>query len=233
MPNLDGPFLKVYKSLKEFKLTPTELLIYCQIVEYIKNTGTCYMTDAQFAEEYNISAKTVSRTLQVLEDKKLISRYTITQASKRVRLLTLYNETDKMTVSPNFETDDLSVSTGTDSKIQDKMSVSIPLEDNKNNVKGTFCLNETDKMSRPYGQNDFIKDNKKINIKDNSCAPRFEVSLTELLKSFIGAGTLENPYIGSRDAIKTILENNPMGANYLPLKNGLMKIGNYFYKIKI
>lgn len=29
MPNLDGPFLKVYKSLKEFKLTPTELLIYC------------------------------------------------------------------------------------------------------------------------------------------------------------------------------------------------------------
>ena len=75
------------------------------------------MTDAQFAEEYNISAKTVSRTLQVLEDKKLISRYTITQASKRVRLLTLYDETDKMTDSPILETDKMTFSINIDSKI--------------------------------------------------------------------------------------------------------------------
>lgn len=75
------------------------------------------MTDAQFAEEYNISAKTVSRTLQVLEDKKLISRYTITQASKRVRLLTLYDETDKMTDSPILETDKMTFSININSKI--------------------------------------------------------------------------------------------------------------------
>lgn len=55
----DRPFLKVYKDLKDLKLSPTELLIYCQIAEFINNTGTCYMTDAQFAEEFNIGTTTV------------------------------------------------------------------------------------------------------------------------------------------------------------------------------
>lgn len=242
MPNSDRPFLKLYKDLKNLKLSLTELVIYCQIIEFINNTGTCYMTDAQFADEYNISSKTVSRALQSLEDKKLIKRYTTTQASKRVRLLTLYDETDKMTVSipsetdnltvsPNLETDKMTLSNSADSKFQDKMSVSAPQEVNKNNVKGTICPSETDKMSKPYGQNDSIKDNKKINIKDNLSAPRFDVLLAKLLKGFTGAGTLENPYVGSRDEIKIILENNPAGTNCLTLKNGIIKIGDYFYKI--
>lgn len=158
MPNSDRPFLKLYKDLKNLKLSLTELVIYCQIIEFINNTGTCYMTDAQFADEYNISSKTVSRALQSLEDKKLIKRYTTTQASKRVRLLTLYDETDKMTVSipsetdnltvsPNLETDKMTLSNSADSKIQDKMSVSTPQETNKNSVKGTICPSERDKMT--------------------------------------------------------------------------------------
>lgn len=111
------------------------------------------------------------------------------------------------------------------------MSVSTPQETNKNSVKGTFCPSERDILSKSYGQNDFIKDNKKINIKDNLGAPRFDALLAELLKSFTGAGVLENPYVGSRDEIKTILENSPAGTSCLALKNGIIKIGDYFYKI--
>lgn len=250
MLNFDGPFLKVYKSLKELKLSPTELLIYCQIIEFINNTGTCYMTDAQFAGEYNIGTTTVQRAIQSLENKKLIKRYTTTQASKRVRLLTLYDETDKMTVSAPPERTKTVVSIPSETiktvvsesaettKMIDsltngttKMVVSTPQETNKNNVNQPFCKSETTKTVGPSNQNGFIKDNKKINIKDNLSAPRFDVLLAKLLKGFTGAGTLENPYVGSRDEIKIILENNPAGTNCLTLKNGIIKIGDYFYKI--
>lgn len=208
------------------------------------------MTDAQFAEEYNIGTTTVQRAIQSLENKKLIKRYTTTQASKRVRLLTLYNETDKMTVSTLPEGTKTVVSIPSESiktvasesaettKMIDsptneptKTVVSALQETNKNNVSQPFCKSETTKMVGPSNQNGFIKDNKKINIKDNLGTPRFDVFLTELLKGFIGVGTLENPYVGSRDEIKTILENNPAGTNCLTLKNGIIKIGDYFYKI--
>lgn len=244
MSNSDRPFLKLYKDLKDLKLSPVELIIYCQITEFINNTGTCYMTDAQFADEYNISSKTVSRTLQSLEDKKLIKRYTTTQTSKRVRLLTLYDETVKMTDSPTSETDNLTVSkesetdkmtlsTCTNPEIQDKMSVSTPQETTKNNMRRTFCPNERDILSRPYGQNDFIKDKEKINIKDNQCALRIEGDSRELFSAgFSGKGTLKEPFIGTKEQIKYVIEHNPYGANFLVLQNGYTLIQGYHYKIK-
>ena len=50
---------------------------------------------------------------------------------------------------------------------------------------------------------------------------------------FSGNGTLDSPYEGTKEQIKYILEHNPTGANYISLKNGLIKIGNYIYKFKI
>ena len=56
---------------------------------------------------------------------------------------------------------------------------------------------------------------------------------------------LDSPYEGTKEQIKYILEHNarnallleqssyPTGTNYIPLKNGLIKIGNYIYKFKI
>lgn len=56
---------------------------------------------------------------------------------------------------------------------------------------------------------------------------------------------LDRPYEGIKEQIKYILEHNahnallleqpsyPVGTNYIPLKNDLIKIGNYIYKFKI
>ena len=58
---------------------------------------------------------------------------------------------------------------------------------------------------------------------------------------------LDSPYEGTKEQIKYILKHNarnvllleqsqssyPTGTNYIPLKNGLIKIGNYIYKFKI
>lgn len=44
---------------------------------------------------------------------------------------------------------------------------------------------------------------------------------------------LDSPYEGTKEQIKYILEHNPTGTNYISLKNGLIKIGNYIYKFKI
>lgn len=64
---------------------------------------------------------------------------------------------------------------------------------------------------------------------------------------------LDSPYEGTKEQIKYILEHNaqqralagaisaagcsqpsyPTGTNYISLKNGLIKIGDYIYKFKI
>jgi DNA-binding MarR family transcriptional regulator len=56
-------FLKINKDLFKLGLNPTELIILAQIMEYDTNNKVCYMTNEQFAEMLNVSAKTVSRAI--------------------------------------------------------------------------------------------------------------------------------------------------------------------------
>lgn len=129
-------FLKIDKDLFKLKLNPTEILVLAQVMEFDRN-AVCYMTDAQFAENFGVSAKTISRALDSLETKGLIVRETKTVASKRVR-----------TISPtsNGQNDCMKKDT--------------------NNLKRTICPTETDNLSISNGQNDFIKEKEKINEKE-------------------------------------------------------------------
>ena len=63
-------YTPIYEPMLKLKLSPAELLVYALI--YDCQDKTCYMNNAQIAEEYNISAKTVSRILKRLEELKLI-----------------------------------------------------------------------------------------------------------------------------------------------------------------
>lgn len=135
-------FLKVEKDLFKLKLNPTEILVLAQVMEFDKN-ATCYMTDAQFAESFGVSSKTISRALEALEQKGFITRETKTVASKRVR-----------TISPNL------------AAINKSNGQNVPLKDETKNLKQTICPSETDNLSNSDRQNDFIKENEKINKKD-------------------------------------------------------------------
>ena len=68
------------------------------------------------------------------------------------------------------------------------------------------------------------KRNNKIKYEKEAAEESFKLS---------GNGTIDNPYEGTKEQIKYILENNPMGPSCLTLKNGLIKIGDYIYKFKI
>lgn len=135
-------FLKVNKNLFKMGLNPTEILVLAQITEYQTNNKICYMTDAQFAEDFGVSAKTISRTLDKLEKENLIKRETKTVASKRIRTITAI-------VKSNGQNDSLN-----------------------ENLKQTICPSETDNLSKSNGQNDFIKDKEKDNLKDNKEEPK-------------------------------------------------------------
>ena len=62
-------FLKVDKDLFSKGLNPTEILILAQIIEFDTNTGDCFISDKQLAEQFGVSIKTVSRAIEALENK--------------------------------------------------------------------------------------------------------------------------------------------------------------------
>lgn len=67
-------FLKVNKDLFKLGLNPTEILLLAQIIEFTITTGDCYKTNEAFAADLGISASTVNRALNSLEEKGYINR---------------------------------------------------------------------------------------------------------------------------------------------------------------
>ena len=132
-------FLKVDKDLFKLKLNPTEILVLAQITEFNTNTGDCFMSDKMFAEMFGVSDKTISRALTNLESKGLIKRETKNVRNGKERHIRL---TNGQNVPCKTEAKELPT---------DKMSL----------VQQTNCPMHN-------RQNDSIKDNKKINIKDNN-----------------------------------------------------------------
>ena len=135
-------FLKVNKDFFKLGLSPIEILILSQIMEFDTNTGTCFISDKVLAEQFGVSEKTISRTLNSLEKEKgFIIRTTKNVKGGRERHM-----------SVNF------------TKIEevltrDKMTLEEP--------QRTKCPLTTDNLSIDNRQNDLIKDNIKENLKDN------------------------------------------------------------------
>ena len=115
-------------------------------MEFNTNTGICFITDKQLAEQFGVSDKTISRSMKVLEDKGFIRRETKNVKGGKERHIFI-----------NLANIELALS-------KDKMSVD---EEDVSNSQQTNCPLTTDKMSIDKGQNVLIKDNIKDKEKDN------------------------------------------------------------------
>lgn len=86
-------FLQINKDLLSNGLSPIEILLTAQVMEFQKNNMTCYMTDEQLADAFGVSKSTVSRALSKLADeRRFINRHTETVKSKQVRTLSFNQE---------------------------------------------------------------------------------------------------------------------------------------------
>lgn len=131
-------FLKVEKDLLNKGLSPIEILVYSQIMEFNRNTGDCFMSDAAMAKAFGVSDKTISRTMTSLEQKGLIVRNTkMSQKGKERHIVAL-------------ATDNLPLANEIKESATDKLS-----------------LPEQTNCPLRKGQNDSIKDNIKDKERDN------------------------------------------------------------------
>lgn len=89
---MTNKFLMVNKDLFKLGLNPLEILLVSQVMEFQRTTNEFYMTDAQMADTFGVSAKTISRALDKLESLEIITRTTKTVSSKRVRTIKFNQE---------------------------------------------------------------------------------------------------------------------------------------------
>ncbi len=57
-------------------LNPVQILILAQIMEFETNTGDCFISDKQLAEQFGVSESTIKRELKKLEEQGYIFRNT-------------------------------------------------------------------------------------------------------------------------------------------------------------
>lgn len=140
---MTNTFLKVNKDLFNLGLSPIEILILSQIMEFNTNTGDCFISDKTLAEQFGVSEKTISRTLNSLEKEKgFIIRSTKNVKGGRERHMSV-----NLTKIEEVLT-------------KDKMTL-----DEAQQTKSPLT---TDNLSIDNRQNDFIKDNiLKENLKNN------------------------------------------------------------------
>lgn len=144
-------FLKVNKDLFKLGLSPIEILLISQVMEFDTNTGDCYKSDKALAADFGVSEKTISRALSALEARGFIKRETknIQKGRERHMKVCLENIEAKL---KEIAKDKMTVGNETKNLTTDKMTV----------PQQTNCLFHN-------GQNDLIKDKSEEDnsIKDN------------------------------------------------------------------
>ena len=164
-------FLRVNKDLFTMGLNPVEILILAQVMEFQTNTGDCFISDKQLAEQFGVSESTISRELKKLEGMGLIARETKNIKGGKERHIKA--TTGNLTIVEENKNSTTSNLTVDNKQIDICTRVNLPI-DNK--------------------QNDSIKDNnKKINLKENGIDKEKEIPVEE------EEGTAANPIIVSRE----------------------------------
>ena len=139
---MSNVFLKVNKDLFNLELNPTEILILAQVIEFNTNTGECFMTDAQFAKNYNVSVSTVSRAIKSLESKGFIERKTKNvKGGKERHIFVKLNKIEEELTKVNLKVDE--------------------------DLQTSNCLVSNVNLPIDKEQNELIKDNGKDKEKDN------------------------------------------------------------------
>ena len=121
-------FLMVEKSLFGSGLSPIEMLVLSQIMEFNRTTGDCFMSNAVMAKNFGVSEKTVSRAMATLEEKGYIVRDTRNTQKGKERHITLAK--DKMSLANNATKDKMSLAEKTNCPLPKGQNDSI-----KDNIK--------------------------------------------------------------------------------------------------
>ena len=151
-------FLKVDKDLFSKGLNPTQIIIIAQVEEYMRNTGDCHVTDAQFAEMLGVSVSTVSR-----EIKKLCELGYIQKTTKSIHGGGKQRNLFVPAAAPNSN-----LTSG---------------EDNENSRNVNLTSHETSNCLFTTEQNDLIKDNREEKEKDKEAKLSFASAQDNLSSS--------------------------------------------------
>lgn len=159
-------FLKVNKDLFGIGLSPIEILIVAQVLEYQTKNMDCFISDESFANDFGVSQSTISRAISGLKKKNILAADVKNTQKGKLRYLTVLTaeiEERAKRQNDSCENEDSSLP---NSQIDSCGNVNLPIS-NK--------------------QNDSIKDKLKDNtIKDNSTMdhPKGKVELVcEMMKN--------------------------------------------------
>lgn len=154
---MTNKFMKVNKDLFLLKLTPIDLLIIAQVMEFNTNTGDCFISDKALANQFGVSESTVKRSIKKLEEELgFIKRETTNVKGGKERHMKV--NLDKLE--------------------KEITSVKMSLEEDSKASQGSKCSLTSVKMNFDKEQNDTIKDNLQDKEKDN--LGEVEISLASL-----------------------------------------------------
>ena len=145
-----------------------------QVVEFLTNTGDCFISDKQLAEQFGVSESTISRELKKLETMGLIVRETKNVKGGKERHIKL---ADSTTVNLTIE-----------KKTIENTTSNLTIDNKQNDI----CT--IGKLPIVNRQNDLIKDNIKDKLKEKEIDKKKEIPEAEGEK-----GTRTNPHIVKRD----------------------------------
>ena len=148
-------FMKVDKDLFKLGLSPIEILIVAQVMEFNTNTGDCFISDKTLAENFSVSESTITRTLKGLETKGLISRNTKNAKGGKERHITVNTEVITKIIKDKEK-----------EKEKDNTTSKMPLDES---IQPSKRLLTTSKLTIDNKQNDLIKDKGIDKGKDNVC----------------------------------------------------------------
>lgn len=158
-------FLKINKDLFKLDFNPTEMMIISQVLEYQTKNLPCYMSNEQFADNFHVSASTISRAVN-----RLAAEGYMTITSPKSKSRTLYVNVERIETQLKQIAEVKSAETEKPKQI-DEVNLS--------------------KMPKLPKQNDSVKDNEKIIKKDNSSDETISDCLHPHLRDCMSASSKE------------------------------------------
>ena len=171
-------FLMVEKSLFGSGLTPIELLVLSQIMEFNRTTGDCFIGNAAMAKNFGVSEKTISRAMTTLEEKGYIVRDTRNTQKGKERHIFLAK--DKMSVANEGAKDKMSVAERTKCPLPKGQNDSI--KDNIKNIKekDNLCVLERKRSKTEEALASLFADSPRA----EEMKPHRELSKSEKMEQF-------------------------------------------------
>lgn len=123
-------FLRVDKDLFKLGLSPIEILLLAQVMEFQRTTGDFFMSDKVLAEMLCVSEKTVSRAWTALEARGFIVRKTVNVRGGRERHISAVLNA----IHEALTTDNLTVDDSTTDKKSFVQQTNCPLYNGQNDL---------------------------------------------------------------------------------------------------